>query len=42
MSHHDEIDATCARLRVVLEQTHMVNYAWWADNTAQVQRRFEQ
>jgi len=21
---------------------HMVNYEWWADNTAQVQRRFEQ
>jgi len=21
---------------------NMVNYAWWADNTAQVQRRFEQ
>jgi len=21
---------------------HMVNYEWWADNTAQVQRRFGQ
>jgi hypothetical protein len=21
---------------------HMVNYEWWADHTAQVQRRFEQ
>jgi putative spermidine/putrescine transport system substrate-binding protein len=21
---------------------HMVSYEWWADNTAQVQRRFEQ